>query len=66
MISNTVVEAQDTGLAIAERYGLSTYDAMIVFSALQADSNVLWSEDMRHGMLIDGRLRIANPFRAPA
>jgi predicted nucleic acid-binding protein len=24
----------------------------------------LWSEDMQHGMALDGRLRVVNPFRA--
>ncbi len=58
------VEAHETGLALAERYNLSIYDAMIAASALLADCDTLWSEDMQHGMALDGRLRIANPFRA--
>jgi predicted nucleic acid-binding protein len=35
----------------------------MVASALEARSSTLWSEDMQDGMVIDGRLRIANPFR---
>jgi predicted nucleic acid-binding protein len=60
--SNTV-EIHETGLAGAERHGLSIWDAMIVASALHADCETLWSEDMQDGMVIDGQLRIANPFR---
>jgi predicted nucleic acid-binding protein len=56
------VEIHETGLALAERYRLSTYDAMIVSSALHADCNTLWSEDMQDGMVIEQSLRIANPF----
>ena len=56
------VEIHDTGLAMAERHGLSIYDAMIVASALHAGCDRLWTEDMQHGMKIEGRLRIANPF----
>ena len=56
------VETHDTGLMLAERYNLSTWDAMIVASALQADCETLWSEDMQHLMTIEGRLRIVNPF----
>jgi predicted nucleic acid-binding protein len=56
----TQVEA----LRIAERYGYSIFDSCIVASALEARSSTLWSEDMHHGMVIDGRLRIANPFRS--
>jgi predicted nucleic acid-binding protein len=53
----------DEALRIAERYGYSMFDALIVAAALQANSDTLWSEDMQHGMIVDDRLRIANPFR---
>lgn len=56
---NTHVEA----LVLAARYGHSIYDSLVLASALQAGCETLWSEDMQHGMWIDGRLRIANPFR---
>jgi predicted nucleic acid-binding protein len=58
------VETHDMGLALAERYNLPIYDAMVAASALQANCDTLWSEDMQHGLALDGRLRIANPFRA--
>jgi predicted nucleic acid-binding protein len=58
------VEIHDDGLGIAERYGLSIYDAMIAAAALHADCDTLWSEDMHDGMLLDDRLRIVNPFRS--
>jgi predicted nucleic acid-binding protein len=57
------VATHEAGLAMAERYGLSIYDAMIAASAALHDCDTLWSEDMQHGMLIDGALRIADPFR---
>jgi predicted nucleic acid-binding protein len=56
------VEVHETGLGLAERYGFSTYDAMIAASALHAGCNTLWSEDMQHGMALDEGLRIVNPF----
>jgi predicted nucleic acid-binding protein len=59
------VEVHETGLSLAQRYGLSTYDAMIAAAGLLADAETLWSEDMQHGMLLDGRLRIVDPFRTP-
>ncbi|RXT52527.1 VapC toxin family PIN domain ribonuclease [Bosea sp. Tri-44] len=49
---------------LAERYGFSLYDALIVASALRAGCAVLYSEDMQHGLVIDERLRIENPFKA--
>ncbi len=58
------VETHDIGLALAERYSLSIYDALIAASALRADCDTLWSEDLQHGMVLGERLRIVNPFRA--
>jgi len=60
------VETHETGLTLAERYGLSTYDGMIAAVALHADCDILWSEDMQHGMTLDGRLRVFDPFRTPS
>jgi predicted nucleic acid-binding protein len=58
------IEIHEAGLALAERHGLSTWDAMIAASALHADCDTLWSEDMQDGIVLDSRLRIVNPFPA--
>ncbi len=58
------LETHETGLMLAERHDLSTWDAMIAAAALHADCDTLWSEDMQDGLSLDGRLRIVNPFRA--
>ena len=58
------IEIHETGVGLAERYGLSIYDAMIAASALHADCDTLWSEDMQDGMTLDDRIHIGNPFRA--
>lgn len=55
-------DVHETGLAVAERYGLSVFDAMIAASALHADCDTLWSEDMQDGAVLAERLRIVNPF----
>jgi predicted nucleic acid-binding protein len=36
---------------------------MIAASAGLCGCDTLWSEDMRHGLVIDGHLRIVDPFR---
>jgi predicted nucleic acid-binding protein len=56
-------EIHETGLDLAERHGLSTWDTMIAASALHAGCDTLWSEHMQHGMTLSNGLRIANPFR---
>ena len=57
------LEIHQAGLALAARYGLSVYDAMIAASAVDAGCDTLWSEDMQHGMMIGEGLRIIDPFR---
>ena len=56
------METHETGLALAERYNLFICDAMILASALQADCDILWSEDMQQDMIAADRLRVVNPF----
>jgi predicted nucleic acid-binding protein len=55
------VEIHETAIRIASRYRYHVYDALIIASALAASCNVLYSEDMQHGQLIEG-LTIKNPF----
>ncbi len=50
------------GLRLAERYALPIDDAMIAASALDCGCTTLWSEDFQDGQILDGRLRIRNPF----
>ena len=67
MITCTIVpiseETHDAGLQLAERHGLSVYDAMIVAAALLAGCKTLLSEDMQDGQVFEGRLKVRNPFR---
>ena len=51
------------GISLAQRHRLSVYDGMIVAAALAAGCDILWSEDMQDGLVVDGRLRVVNPFR---
>ena len=56
-------DTHDLGLQVAERYGLSVYDSMIVASALLAGCKSLLTEDMQDGQAFDSRLKVRNPFR---
>jgi len=60
------IETHNRGRHVAERYGLSVYDAMIVAAALLGGCETLYSEDMQDGLLIDDQLRICNPFTIQA
>ena len=61
-IDPVTLDIHQSGLRLAERYGFSIYDSFIVAAALASNCDTLWSEDMQHGMLVERRLRIANPF----
>ncbi len=61
-VKSITVETHELGLNIAERFGFSFYDSLIISSALQSGCTVLYSEDMQHGQKIDGQLVISNPF----
>ena len=56
------IEIHDVGISLTERYQLSVYDSMIVSAALSAECDTLLSEDLQDGLLINGRLRVLNPF----
>ena len=49
-------------LNVRETYGFSWWDSLIVAAALEAGCVDLYSEDLQDGQLIEGRLRIVNPF----
>ena len=53
-------------LVLAEKYGFSFYDSVIVSASLESNCTVLYSEDLQHGQMIEGRLQIINPFKVEA
>jgi len=58
------LETHKKGVLLAERYGFAIYDSFIVAAAIAAECDTMWSEDMQDGMVVDGKLRIANPFKS--
>lgn len=57
------IDTHTEGLRVAELYGCAIFDALVVPAALRTDCRILWSENMHDGLVVDGRRRIANPFR---
>ncbi len=55
------IEIHERAVQIAERYGYSIFDSLVIAAALHAGASTLYSEDMREGQTIDG-LTIRNPF----
>ena len=48
---------------LSERYQFSVWDAMMVAAALRSGCDMLWSEDLHDGLVVEGRLQVVNPFR---
>jgi predicted nucleic acid-binding protein len=48
---------------LRSRYQFSFWDSQIIGSALVSGTEIVYSEDMADGLLVDNRLRIVNPFR---
>jgi predicted nucleic acid-binding protein len=61
-IAPLTLATHDRALDLAERYGLSFYDATIVASALDAGCDTLYTEDLQDGQVIEKQLTVRNPF----
>ena len=48
---------------LREKHSLSYWDSQIVASALYAGCAALYTEDMQDGLVVEGTLRIINPFK---
>ncbi len=49
-------------LDVSGRYGFSWFESLIVASALEAGCDTLYTEDLQHGQVIEGKLTVTNPF----
>jgi len=57
------VDTHDAGRRIAAKYGYSMFDGLIAASALEAECDTLYSEDLQDGQMIEGHVTIRNPFQ---
>ena len=61
-----VVELTKSDLLMAsqlrQKYSLSFWDSTIMAAVLSADVPILYSEDMQHGLIIEEKVQIRNPF----
>jgi len=62
----TVINADSAlvlrGIEISRRYKISFWDALIVSAALRGGCRIIFTEDLSHGMKIEG-IEIINPFQ---
>ncbi|GBU25269.1 hypothetical protein R83H12_01912 [Fibrobacteria bacterium R8-3-H12] len=58
VVLSTIKSAQ----YLVNRYDFQIFDGIIVAAALEANCDILYSEDMQHNQTIENTLRIVNPF----
>jgi len=62
----TIHPVRISTLKIAKRlvqcYNLQIFDSIIVASAIEANCEILYSEDMHNGLLVENQMKIINPF----
>ena len=54
-----ILKAED----LCDRYHFSPFDAIHVQCALEQNCNYFLSEDMQHGLIVDGTLTFYNPYK---
>jgi predicted nucleic acid-binding protein len=47
---------------LIKKFQFQLFDAIIVAASLQAGCDILYSEDMHHGLIVNSSLTILNPF----
>jgi predicted nucleic acid-binding protein len=58
VILSTVKLAQN----LIRKYAFQLFDGIVVAAALEANCDILYSEDMQAGQVIENTLKIVNPF----
>ncbi|MBF0228780.1 MAG: PIN domain-containing protein [Desulfamplus sp.] len=49
-------------LFLKKRYGYSYWDSLILASSLESGCEIIYSEDMQHGQVIEKKIKIINPY----
>jgi predicted nucleic acid-binding protein len=55
-------ELLHSALQLQSQTAYGFYDSLVIASALQAGCDTLYTEDLQHHQLINGSLRVVNPF----
>ena len=53
----------DKAIDISLKLKFSHWDSLIVASAIESNCDLLYTEDLQHGQVIEDRLTALNPFR---
>ncbi len=59
LIETTTIEL---AFKILNKYNLQYFDSLLLAAAIENGCEIFYSEDMQHNLLVDGKLKIINPF----
>jgi len=48
---------------LIQKYDFQIFDSIIIASALEANCEILYSEDMQHNLIVNRQLKIINPYK---
>ena len=58
VILSTIKLAQ----SLVVKYDFQIFDGIIIAAAMEANCDILYSEDMQHGQVVENAIKIVNPF----
>lgn len=61
-VVNTTMSTLKLATELIRQYRFQLFDAIIVAASLEGDCEILYSEDMQHGLVVNDTLAIINPF----
>jgi len=62
IIKPVVLSTVELAARLIKSYDFQLFDGLIVASALEAGCDVLYSEDMQNGLIVEKYLKIKNPY----
>jgi predicted nucleic acid-binding protein len=62
LIAPIEISTLDMAKILIDRYDFQIFDSIVIASAIEADCDTLFSEDMQHNMTVYQKLKIINPF----
>ena len=61
-VSLITISTINLALDLKDKYKYSYYDSLIIATAIENNCSILYTEDLQDGQVIEGKLKIINPF----
>jgi predicted nucleic acid-binding protein len=61
-VATLSLQTYNIAFDVRGKYNISYWDSLVVASALEQECEILYSEDMQDGLILEDKLKIVNPF----